>query len=55
MYGFDLASKIVGTEDFPAAEQCQLGAAAGLKNFRFGRCEPMLQHWHEVWREQLNY
>jgi carnitine monooxygenase subunit len=55
MYGFDLASKIVGTEDFPVAEQCQTGAAAGLANFRFGRCEPMLQHWHRVWREQLKY
>lgn len=53
MYGFDLASKIVGTEDFPVAEQCQVGAANGLSNFRFGRCEPMLQHWHGQWREQL--
>ena len=53
MYGFDLASQIVGTEDFPVAEQCQLGAAAGLANFRFGRCEPMLQHWHRQWNEQL--
>ena len=54
MYGFDLASKIVGTEDFPVAEQCQIGAAAGLANFRFGKCEPMLQHWHSQWREQLS-
>lgn len=51
--GADFAAVVVGTEDFPAAEQCQLGAEVGLTHFRFGTNEPMLQHWHHVWREAI--
>lgn len=53
MYGFDLACKILAEEDFPAAEQCQRGAESGLQHFRFGRLEPMLQHWHRLWAEEI--
>lgn len=52
--GADFAALIVGTEDFPVAEQCQRGAEAGLNRFVFGRIEPMLQHWHTTWRTALN-
>lgn len=52
--GADFAALIVGTEDFPVAEQCQRGAEAGLNRFVFGRIEPMLQHWHTIWRTALN-
>jgi hypothetical protein len=44
----------VGTEDFPAAEQCQRGAEIGLTNFNFGSNEPMLQHWHRTWQNALD-
>lgn len=52
--GADFAALVVGTEDFPAAEQCQRGAEIGLKNFVFGTNEPMLQHWHRTWQNALN-
>ncbi len=52
--GADFAALIVGTEDFPVAEQCQRGAEAGLNRFVFGRVEPMLQHWHTTWRTALD-
>ena len=51
--GGDFAALIVGTEDFPVAEQCQRGAEAGLNRFVFGKIEPMLQHWHATWRSAL--
>lgn len=51
--GADYAALVVGKEDFPAAEQCQRGAEVGLSHFRFGTNEPMLQHWHRVWREAV--
>lgn len=53
MAGFEFACKVVGEEDFPAAEQCQKGAESGLSRFVFGRHEPMVQHWHRVWNEEL--
>ena len=53
MRGADFAALVVGTEDFPVAEQCQRGAESGLNRFVFGTVEPMLQHWHTTWREAL--
>jgi phenylpropionate dioxygenase-like ring-hydroxylating dioxygenase large terminal subunit len=52
--GADFAALIVGTEDFPVAEQCQRGAESGLSRFVFGTVEPMLQHWHTTWRDALD-
>jgi phenylpropionate dioxygenase-like ring-hydroxylating dioxygenase large terminal subunit len=52
--GADFAALVVGTEDFPAAEQCQRGAEIGLTNFNFGSNEPMLQHWHRTWQHALD-
>jgi phenylpropionate dioxygenase-like ring-hydroxylating dioxygenase large terminal subunit len=52
-FGFDYTKRILDMEDFPAAEQCQLGAESGLAVFTFGQLEPMLQHWHRVWRNAL--
>jgi phenylpropionate dioxygenase-like ring-hydroxylating dioxygenase large terminal subunit len=52
--GADFAALVVGTEDFPAAEQCQRGAEIGLTNFHFGSNEPMLQHWHRTWQNALD-
>ncbi len=51
--GAGFAKYILGQEDFPVAEQCQRGAESGLSRFVFGRVEPMLQHWHAMWREAL--
>ncbi|MGA1542486.1 MAG: SRPBCC family protein, partial [Ilumatobacteraceae bacterium] len=52
--GADFAALVVGKEDFPAAEQCQRGAEMGVKSFRFGTNEPMLQHWHRTWQSVLD-
>ena len=52
--GADFAALVVGTEDFPTAEQCQRGAEIGLTNFNFGSNEPMLQHWHRTWQNALD-
>ncbi|MCU1396714.1 MAG: hypothetical protein JWM34_5142 [Ilumatobacteraceae bacterium] len=51
--GSGFTIKILGGEDFPVAEQCQRGAEAGLSRFVFGTVEPMLQHWHNAWREAI--
>ena len=51
--GAGFAALILGTEDFPVAEQCQRGAESGLTRFVFGTVEPMVQHWHAVWRDAL--
>lgn len=53
LFGFDYTCRILRMEDFPVAEQCQLGAESGLDRFTFGQLEPMLQHWHAVWRAAL--
>jgi len=53
MQGADFAALVVGKEDFPVAEQCQRGAESGLTRFVFGTVEPMLQHWHNTWRDAL--
>ena len=52
--GADFAALVVGKEDFPAAEQCQRGAEIGLRNFVFGKNEPMVQHWHRTWQAALD-
>ncbi|HEY4331894.1 MAG TPA: aromatic ring-hydroxylating dioxygenase subunit alpha [Ilumatobacteraceae bacterium] len=52
--GAGFAAMILGQEDFPVAEQCQRGAEAGLTHFVFGAVEPMVQHWHTMWREALD-
>lgn len=52
--GADYAARVVGDEDFPAAETCQKGAEVGLTRFVFGKNEPMLQHWHRTWRAALD-
>jgi phenylpropionate dioxygenase-like ring-hydroxylating dioxygenase large terminal subunit len=54
LFGFDYTKRILEMEDFPAAEQSQRGAESGLDRFTFGRLEPMLQHWHAVWRRALD-
>jgi carnitine monooxygenase subunit len=54
LFGFEYTKAVLSQEDFPVAEQCQRGAESGLDNFTFGRLEPMLAHWHGVWRQALD-
>lgn len=53
LHGFEIIAKILEDEDFPAAEGCQRGVESGLTTLRFGKLEPMLQHWHRVWADAV--
>lgn len=46
---FRFVKDLLCTEDFPMAEQCQRGLAAGRERVVVGRNEPLLQHLHRVW------
>ncbi|MEB4207731.1 SRPBCC family protein [Mycobacterium sp. 94-17] len=52
-YGMDAACLVSRDEDFPAAEACQRGLAAGVGHVLFGRNEPLLHHFAVVWADAL--
>ncbi len=50
---YEFGGEIFGNEDLTAAIQCQQGLAAGQPSVIFGRNEPLVQFWHNVWNEGL--
>lgn len=50
---YQFGGDIFSTEDLPAAEQCQQGIAAGREHLSIGRNEPVVQLWHQKWRQEL--
>lgn len=51
LLSFQFVKDLLCTEDFPMAEQCQRGLAAGRDRVVVGRNEPLLQHLHQVWAD----
>ena len=49
LLAFEFVKNVLCTEDFPMAEQCQRGLAAGRDSVVVGRNEPLLQHMHDAW------
>lgn len=50
---YNFGGEIFRTEDLMAAEQCQQALDAGLPQMLFGRNEPVVQFWHQLWKEML--
>ncbi|MCB1615376.1 MAG: aromatic ring-hydroxylating dioxygenase subunit alpha [Pseudomonadales bacterium] len=50
---YDFGGDIFASEDLAAAEQCQQALNAGLSQMIFGKNEPVLQYWHNLWKQQL--
>jgi Ring hydroxylating alpha subunit (catalytic domain) len=53
LLSFEFVKSLLCTEDFPMAEQCQRGLAAGRERVVVGRNEPLLQHLHTVWADGM--
>ncbi len=50
---YEFGGEVFAKEDLPAAEQSQRGIAAALRPLPLGRNEPLLQFWHQQWRDAL--
>jgi carnitine monooxygenase subunit len=53
LMAFEFVKGLLCGEDFPMAEQCQRGMAAGRERIVVGRNEPLLQHLHRVWQDGM--
>lgn len=51
---YDFGGHAFEHEDLVAAVECQRGLSASGGPIQIGRNEPMVQFWHQVWREQLH-
>jgi phenylpropionate dioxygenase-like ring-hydroxylating dioxygenase large terminal subunit len=51
--GWALGIKAFEGEDLPAAEESQRGLAGGRDRLLIGRNEPVVQFWHQQWRNAL--
>jgi phenylpropionate dioxygenase-like ring-hydroxylating dioxygenase large terminal subunit len=50
---YQFGGEVFFKEDLPAAESMQRALAAGAPGVRFGRNEPLLQFWHDLWEAAL--
>lgn len=50
---YEFGGDVFSNEDLPAAEQCQQGLAAGQPTVIFGKNEPIVQFWHQLWNKIL--
>jgi phenylpropionate dioxygenase-like ring-hydroxylating dioxygenase large terminal subunit len=50
---YNFGGKAFENEDLPVAIECQQGIAAARKDFPIGRNEPVVQFWHQQWRDLL--
>ncbi len=53
LLSFEFVKGLLCSEDFPMAEQCQRGLAAGRDRVVVGRNEPLLQHLHRGWTDHM--
>lgn len=51
---FEFGGAAFENEDLVAAVECQRGLSAGTPTIRIGRNEPVVQFWHERWRNDLH-
>ncbi|NQX87973.1 MAG: aromatic ring-hydroxylating dioxygenase subunit alpha [Halioglobus sp.] len=46
---------VFAQEDLPMAEACQQGLTATGQDLLLGRNEPLLQFWHQLWQEAIQF
>lgn len=50
---YEFGGHVFSTEDLPAAEECQQGIEANKRDLLIGTNEPLLQFWHQLWKDTL--
>jgi phenylpropionate dioxygenase-like ring-hydroxylating dioxygenase large terminal subunit len=50
---YEFGGDVFEREDLPVAEECQRGSTASGRDLLLGRNEPLLQFWHQLWRDAL--
>jgi len=53
LQAYSFGGDVFENEDLPVARECQQGIAASGRDLIFGRNEPLLQFWHNLWNDQL--
>jgi phenylpropionate dioxygenase-like ring-hydroxylating dioxygenase large terminal subunit len=50
---YEFGGEVFTGEDLPVAEACQRGLSASQRDQLLGRNEPLLQFWHQLWRDAI--